>query len=127
MKIGTNLPLTQQLIPQNKLMAFSYIILYSTEIDTRPIYSYGSILGRISWDGPLIPGYLAMLTLFRIFETSSVGTGYTLLRTVTQLLAIFRPLLLVQKNQYGRKLRLHVNYGNQEPTNILQKATSIRI
>ena len=76
-------------------MAFSYIVLYSTEIDTGPIHSYRRILGRILWDGPLIPKHLAMLTLFKIFKTSSVETGYILLRTVTQLLAIFRPLLLV--------------------------------
>jgi len=93
-------------------MAFSYIILYSTEIDTGPIYSYRSILGKILWDRLLIPRHLATLILFRIFETSFIGTEYTLLRTVTQLLAIFRLLLLVQKNQYGRKLRLYVNYGN---------------
>ena len=36
-KIRTNLPLIQQLVPQNKLMAFFYIVLYSTEIDTTPI------------------------------------------------------------------------------------------
>ena len=76
-------------------MAFSYIIFYSTKIATTPIYSYGNILGRISRDRPPIPGHLEILILFRIFETSSVGTGYTLLRTVTQLLVIFRPLLLV--------------------------------
>src|SRR5436853_7866169 len=98
MKIGTNSPLIQQLIPQNKLTAFSYTILYSTKIDTTPIYNYRSILGRISWDRLLIPRHLATLILFGIFKTSSVGMGYTLLRTVTQLLAIFRPLLLVQKN-----------------------------
>jgi len=28
-------------------MAFSYTILYSTEIDATPIYNYRSILGRI--------------------------------------------------------------------------------
>jgi len=96
MKIGTIFPfLIQQLVPQNKLIAFSYIILYSTEIDTGPIYSYGSILGKILWDGLLIPRHLATLILFRIFETSFIGTEYILLRTVTQLLAIFRPLLLV--------------------------------
>jgi hypothetical protein len=86
-------------------MAFSYIVLYSTKIDTGPIHSYRSILGRILWDGPLIPRHLAMLTLFRIFKTSSVGTGYM--------------LLLVQKNQYGRKLRLYINYRNQKLTDIL--------
>jgi hypothetical protein len=122
-----NLLLIQQLVLQNKLIAFSYIVLYSTEINTGLIHSYRSILGRISWDGLLIPRYLAMLTLFGIFETSSVGTGYILLRIVTQLLAIFRPLLLIQKNQYRRKLRLYINYRNQEPTDILQKTTSIHI
>jgi len=75
--------------------AFFYTILYSTEIDTTLIYNYGSILGRILWDGLLIPRHLATLILFRIFKTSSIGIGYTLLKTVTQLLAIFRPLLLV--------------------------------
>src|ERR1700722_3151926 len=106
-------------------MAFSYIVLYSTKIDTGLIYSYRSILGRILWDGLLIPRHLAMLILFRIFKTSFVGIGYILLKTVTQLLAIFRPLLLVQKNQYGRKLRLYVNYGNLKITHILRKATLI--
>ena len=108
-------------------MAFSYTILYSTKIDTTLIYNYGSILGRILRDRLLIPGHLATLILFGIFKTSSIGIGYTLLRTVTQLLAIFRPLLLVQKNQYRRKLRLYVNYRNLEPTYILQKATLICI
>src|SRR6266571_3360983 len=108
MKIGTNLPLTQQLIPQNKLMAFSYTVLYSTKVDTTLIYSCGNILGKILQNGPLTPEHLAMLILFRIFETSFIKMGYTLLRTVTQLLAIFRPLLLIQKNQYGRKLRSYI-------------------
>jgi len=76
-------------------MAFSYTILYSTEIDATPIYNYGSILGRILWDGLLIPRHLATLILFGIFKTSSIGIGYMLLRIVTQLLVIFRPLLLV--------------------------------
>ena len=66
-------------------MAFFYIILYFTEIDTKPIYSYRSILGRISWDGPLIPKHLVMLILFKIFETSSIGMGYILLKIVTLL------------------------------------------
>ena len=77
-------------------MASSYTIFYSTEIDTTPMYNYGNILGRILWDGLPILKYLKMLILSRIFKTSSIGIGYTLLRTVTQLLAIFRPLLLVQ-------------------------------
>jgi len=106
-------------------MAFSYTVWYSTEVDTMLMYSCGNILGRISQDGLLTPGHLIMLILFGIFETSSVGMGYILLRTVTQLLAIFRLLLLVQKNQYGRKLRLYINYGNPEPTYILWKATLI--
>src|SRR5271170_5266278 len=116
MKIGTNSPSIQQLVPQNKLTAFSYTILYSTEIDTTPIHNYGSISGRILWDGLPIPGHLATLILFKIFETSSVGMGYTLLKTVTQLLVIFRPSLLIQKNQYRRKLRLYVNYRNLKTT-----------
>ena len=107
-------------------MAFFYTIFYSTKIATTPIYSCGNILGRISRDGPPIPGHLEMLILFGIFETSFIGTGYTLLRTVTQLLVIFRPLLLVQKNQYGRKIRLYVNCGNLKPTYILQEVTLIR-
>src|SRR6266568_1131964 len=108
-------------------MAFSYTILYSTKVDTTPIYSCGNILGRISQDGPLTPRHLAILILFRIFKTSSVGTGYTLLRTVTQLLAIFRPLLLVQKNQYRRKLKSYVNYRNPKLTHIFRKAILIHI
>ena len=76
-------------------MAFSYIISYSTEVDTTLIYNYKNILGRISWDGPLILRYLAILILFGISETSFIEMGYILLRIVTQLLAIFRPLLLV--------------------------------
>ena len=76
-------------------MAFSYIVLYSTEINTGLIYSYKSILGRILWDGLLILRYLVMLILFGIFETSSIEIGYILLRIVIQLLVIFRPLLLV--------------------------------
>ena len=107
-------------------MAFSYTIFYSTEIATTPIHSCGNILGRILRNGPPTLRHLEMLILFRIFKTSSVGMGYTLLRTVTQLLAIFRPLLLVQKNQYGRKMRLHVNCGNLKPTYILREATLIR-
>jgi hypothetical protein len=82
-------------------MAFFYTILYFTEIDATPIHNYRSILGRILWDGLLILRHLAILILFRTFEISSVGIGYILLRMVTQLLAIFRLLLLVQKNQYG--------------------------
>ena len=35
-----------------------------------------------------------MLILFGIFETSFIKIGYILLRIVTQLLVIFRPLLL---------------------------------
>ena len=34
-------------MPQNKLMAFFYTILYPTEIDTTPIYNYKSILEKI--------------------------------------------------------------------------------
>jgi len=64
-------------------MAFFYTILYFTEVDTTPIYSYGNILGRISQDRPLTPGHLAILILFGIFETSSVGIGYILLRIIT--------------------------------------------
>jgi len=82
-------------MPQNKLIAFSYTTFYSTKIDTTPIYSCGNILGRISWDRPPTPRHLVMLILFRIFKTSSIGMGYILLRTVIQLLVIFRPLLLV--------------------------------
>jgi len=100
-------------------MASSYTIFSSTEVDTTPMYNYGNILGRILWDGLPILGYLEMLILFGIFKTSFIGMGYILLRTVTQLLVIFRPLLLAQRNQYGRKLRLHVNYGNPKPTYIL--------
>jgi hypothetical protein len=76
-------------------MAFSYTILYFTEIDATLIHNYGSISGRILWDGLLILRYLATSVLFRIFKTSFIGMGYILLRMVTQLLAIFRPLLLV--------------------------------
>jgi hypothetical protein len=36
-----------------------------------------------------------MLILFRIFKTSFIGIGYILLKIVTQLLVIFRLLLLV--------------------------------
>ena len=39
-----------------------------------------------------------MLILFGIFETSFIEMGYILLKIITQLLVIFRPLLLVQKN-----------------------------
>ena len=92
-----------------------------------PIYNYRSISGKILWDRLLIPKHLATLILFGIFKTSSVGMGYILLRIVTQLLAIFRPLLLVQKNQYGRKLRLYINYRNLKTTHIFQKATLIYI
>ena len=106
-------------------MAFSYTVLYFTEADTTPIYSCRNILGRILQDGPPTPRYLAMLILFRIFKTSSIEIGYILLRIVTQLLVIFRPLLLVQKNQYRRKLRLYVNYKNLKLTRILWKATLI--
>ena len=108
-------------------MAFFYTILYSTKIDTTLIYNYRSILGRILQDRLLIPRHLVTLILFRIFKTSSIGIGYILLRMVTQLLVIFRPLLLVQKNQYRRKLRLYINYGNLKTTYILQKATLIYI
>ena len=76
-------------------MAFSYIISYSTEVDTTLIYNYKNILGRISWDGPLILRYLAILILFGISETSFIEMGYILLRIVTQLLVIFKLLLLV--------------------------------
>ena len=107
-------------------MAFSYTILYSTKIDTTPIRSYRNILGRILQDGPPTPRRSVTFILFGIFKTSSIGIGYTLLKIVTQLLVIFRPLLLVQKNQYRRKLRLYVNYRNLKPTYILQKATLIR-
>ncbi len=79
-------------------MAFFYTIFYSIKIDTTPIYNYGNISRKISWDRPPTPRHLAILILFRIFKTSFVGMGYTLLKIVTQLLAIFRPLLLVQKN-----------------------------
>ena len=108
-------------------MAFSYTILYSIKIDTILIYNYRSILGRILQDRLLISRHLATLILFRIFKTSSKGMGYILLRTATQLLVIFRLLLLVQKNQYRRKLRLYVNYRNLELTYILQKVTLIYI
>jgi len=76
-------------------MAFSYTVLYFTKVDIMLIYSYRNILGRILQDRPPIPRHLAMLILFRIFKTSSIGIGYTLLRMVTQLLVIFRLLLLV--------------------------------
>ena len=76
-------------------MAFSYIILYFTEIDTTPLYNYRSILERILYNRLLKPKYLVMLILFGIFETSSIGIEYILLKIVTQLLIIFRPLLLV--------------------------------
>jgi len=79
-------------------MASSYTIFSSTEVDTTPIYNYGNILGRILWDGLPILRYLEMLILSRIFKTSSIGMGYTLLKTVTQLLVIFRPLLLEQRS-----------------------------
>ena len=108
-------------------MAFSYTILYFTEINATPTYNYGSILGRILQDRLLILRHLATLILFRIFKTSFIGMGYILLKTVTQLLAIFRQLLLVQKNQYRWKLKLYINYGNLKPTYILQKATLIYI
>ena len=64
-------------------MAFSYTILYSTKVDTTPIYSCGNISGRISWDGLPTPRHSVTLILFRIFKTSSIGIGYMLLRTVT--------------------------------------------
>ena len=64
-------------------MAFSYTILYFTEIDTTLIYNYGSILEKILWDKLLQLKYLVMLILFRIFETSSIGMGHILLKTVT--------------------------------------------
>ena len=60
-----------------------------------PIYSYGNILERILWDRPPTLRYLIILILFRIFKTSFIGIEYILLRIVTQLLVIFRPLLLV--------------------------------
>ena len=120
-----NLLLIQQLIPQNKLMALSYIIFYSTKIATTPIHSCGNILGRILQNRPPTPRHLVILILFGIFETSSIGMGYILLKIVTQLLVIFRPLLLVQKNQYRQKLRLYINYRNSELTYILQKAILI--
>jgi len=100
-------------------MASSYTIFSSTEVDTTLMYNYRNILGRILWDGLPILRYLEMLILSRIFETSSIEIGYMLLRIVTQLLVIFRPLLLEQRSQYGWKLRLYVNYRNLKPTNIL--------
>jgi len=75
-------------------MASSYTIFSSTEVDTTPMYNYRNILGRILWDGLPILRYLEMLILSRIFKTSSIGIGYILLRTITQLLVTFRPLLL---------------------------------
>ena len=57
-------------------MAFSYTILYFTEIDITPIYNYRSILKRILWDRLLILKYLAISILFRIFKTSSIERGY---------------------------------------------------
>ena len=108
-------------------MASFYTIFSSTKIDTTPIYNYRNILGKILWDRLLTPRHLEILILFRIFETSFIGIGYTLLRTVTQLLVIFKLLLLEQRSQYGWKLRSHINYKNLKLTNILQKATLIYI
>ena len=76
-------------------MAFFYTILYFIKIDIMPIYNYKSILRGILWDGLLIFKHLAILILFRIFKTFSIGIGYILLKIVSQLLIIFRPLLLV--------------------------------
>jgi len=64
-------------------MAFSYTVLYSTKVDTTPIYSYRNILGRILYNRPPTPRHLVILILFRIFKTSSIGIGYILLKTVT--------------------------------------------
>jgi hypothetical protein len=64
-------------------MAFSYTIFYFTEVDTTPIYSCGNISGRILWDKPPTPGHLVILILFKKFKTSSIETGYILLRMVT--------------------------------------------
>jgi len=75
-------------------MASSYTIFSFTKVDTTPMYNYRNILGRILWDGLPTPRHLEMLILFRIFKTSSIEMGYILLKTVTQLLVIFRPLLL---------------------------------
>src|SRR6266567_9379126 len=100
-------------------MAFSYTISYFTKIDTTLIHNYGNILGRILWDRLLTLRYLAILILFGISKTSFIGIGYMLLRMVTQLLVIFRPLLLVQKNQNRQKLKLYVNYKSLKPTHIL--------
>ena len=106
-------------------MAFFYTISYSTKVDTTPIYSYRNILGRISQDRLITPKHLVMFILFRISKTFFIRIRYTLLRTVTQLLVIFKLLLLVQKNQYEQKQRLYANYGNLEPIYIRQKATLI--
>ena len=107
-------------------MAFFYIIFYSTKIATTLIYSCGNILGRILQDKPLTFRYLKMLILFKIFKTSSIGIGYILLRIVTQLLVIFRLLLLVQKNQYSQKIKLYINYRNLKLIYIFQKVTLIQ-
>ena len=108
-------------------MAFSYTILYFTKIDATPIYNYGSILGRILQNRLLISKYLVILILFKISKTSSIRIGYILLRIITLLLAIFRLLLLVQKNQYRRKLRLYINYRNLKTTYIFWKVILIYI
>jgi hypothetical protein len=76
-------------------MAFFYTVLYFTKIDITLIYNYKSISGRILWDRLMIFKHLAMLVLFKIFKTSFIKIGYILLRIVTQLLIIFRLLLLV--------------------------------
>jgi hypothetical protein len=76
-------------------MAFFYTILYFTKIGATPIHNYKSILKRILWDRLLIPKHLVTLILFKFFKTSSIGIGYILLKSVTQLLVIFRLLLLI--------------------------------
>ena len=106
-------------------MAFFYTIFYFTEIATTPIYSCGNILGRISQDGLPTLKHLEMLILFGIFETFFIGMEYILLKIITPLLAIFRLLLLVQKNQYGQKIKLYINCGNLKPTYIFQEAILI--
>ena len=107
-------------------MAFFYTISYSTKVNTTPIYSYKNILRRISQDGLITPRHLVMFILFGISKTFFIGIRYTLLRTVTQLLVIFKPLLLVQKNQYKQRQKSYANYKNLKPTYIRWKATLIR-
>src|SRR5882757_343952 len=101
-------PLIQQLIPQNKLTAFSYTIFYFTKVDTTPMYNCGNILGRILWDGPLTPGHLAMLILFEIFETSFGRIEYLSLWMGVLLETIFRSRSLTQrKSMNGLHKRLN--------------------